>query len=161
MKEPNLKNYTTTVPAARSIGEIQGALACFGAKKIMLDIGDDAGVIGISFAIKIENQLVPFNLPANVERVVEYLWDQYRNQTTRGRKDIDDFRVHGQNVAWRVVRDWVLAQLTIVRIGMVEPVEVFMGYLMVDVDRQVTLYDQFKENRLSLPAFNEKQNGVT
>ena len=40
-----IKNYTTTIDAHISIGEIQGALAKHGAAKIMVDY-DDAGSIG-------------------------------------------------------------------------------------------------------------------
>ena len=35
-----IKNYTTKVPAAQTVGEIQELLASHGARKVMMDYGD-------------------------------------------------------------------------------------------------------------------------
>lgn len=43
-----IKNYTTKIDCYQSIGEIQGVLARNGAKKIMIDYGDNGQHIGIA-----------------------------------------------------------------------------------------------------------------
>ena len=51
-----IKNYTTKVDAYTSIGEIQGALAKFGAKKVMIDY-DNGKPVSVAFAL--EGSFVP------------------------------------------------------------------------------------------------------
>ena len=46
-----IKNYTTKVPAVQTVGEIQGLLAAHGARKVMMDYGDDGRVLAVTFAL--------------------------------------------------------------------------------------------------------------
>ena len=46
-----IKNYTTTIDVYQSLGEIQGALASHGARKIMVDYDVAGQPIGIMFGI--------------------------------------------------------------------------------------------------------------
>lgn len=148
MSSAKLKSYTTSVPAARSIGEIQGLLLEFGATDIALS-AEEGRVVGISFAMPFKGKKIPFRLPANIEKVHEYLWREYQDNTTRGRKKKDDFREDAQNIGWRIVKEWVHAQLSIIKVEMVEAVEVFLGYLMIDMEQKTTLADQFMAGKLN------------
>ena len=60
-----IKNYTTKVPAVRSIDEIEKILVDFGATHIMKTYQDGL-VMGLAF--RMENQ--GYQLPANVEGVL-------------------------------------------------------------------------------------------
>ena len=44
-----IKNYTTKVPAVQTVGEIQGILAAHGARKVMMDYGDDGKVLAVCY----------------------------------------------------------------------------------------------------------------
>ena len=46
-----IKNYTTKVPAVQTVGEIQGLLAAHGARRVMMDYGDDGKVLAIRISI--------------------------------------------------------------------------------------------------------------
>ncbi len=133
-----LKNYTTTVPAKRSISEIQELLIEFGAVEV--NIMANGGIVhGLAFAMMCGENKIVFRLPANIENVRELLWNEYQESTTRGRKTRTDFRGDAENIAWRILRDWVHSQLSIIKIGMVEPVQVFLPYAW---DGKQTLYDK-------------------
>lgn len=133
-----LKNYTTTVPSKRSISEIQELLIEFGAVSVNLD-AINGHVIGLRFGFQCGEQVIMFKLPANADRVREYLWNEYQSTTRRGRKSRPDFDNDAENIAWRILRDWVHSQLSIITIGMVQPVQVFLPYAW---DGSRTLYDR-------------------
>lgn len=117
-----LKNYTTKVPASRSINQVQEALAETGASAIMMDLDPATGkVSGLMFAIEIRGNFVNFKLPVDCERFRKALLNDgvHRAQS-------DDDYVY--RVAWRCVRDWVMAQIALIKTQMVELDQVFLPY---------------------------------
>ncbi|GAI38670.1 unnamed protein product [marine sediment metagenome] len=146
-----LKNYTTSVPAERSIGQVQALLIEFGAEKIMLE-AKDKRVFGVTFAFMVNGKLIPFKLPTNDDQVLEYIWNDYKKGKSRYRKTKDDLRDDAYNIAWRIIKDWVHAQLSIIAIGLVRPEEVFLPYLY---DGSRTLAEKFTDGDLKklLPEF--------
>lgn len=140
-----LKNYTTTVPAQRSINEILGLLFEFHAYSVTpVSSNSDGKVDGLSFTMMMKDGDCPavpvtFMLPASVRKVQTIIWQDYRETTSRGRKAFEDFEEDAENIAWRILHDWVHAQLSIIRIGMVHAVQVFLPYAW---DGKQTLYDK-------------------
>jgi hypothetical protein len=60
------KNYTTTVPANRSISEIQDTLVKHGATGMLYKYEQGTGRIGaLQFLLRIKNQEVAFSLPVH------------------------------------------------------------------------------------------------
>lgn len=146
---PKLKNYTTEVPASRSVQEIQDMLAHAGASAMMLEYApqhlrdrerDIAVVSAISFRLAVEGKPLSFRLPARWQAVHRKLIEQ----KVSGTSDAKAYRV-----AWRIVRDWVAAQMALIEVGLSEVPEVFLPYLIVSNSGK-TLFDDFKEHRLPL-----------
>jgi len=52
--------------------------------------------------------------------------------------------------AWRIVKDWVEAQMAILETEMVTMEEVFLPYLLVAGDK--TLYQAIAESKFQLPS---------
>ncbi len=71
-KKANLKNYTTTVPASKSISEIQDLLIRFGAQNIIMD-SDGERIIAIKFTYPFNDMILPFMLSVNIENTTELL----------------------------------------------------------------------------------------
>ena len=133
-----IKNYTSTVEVYQSLGEIQGALASHGARKIMVDYDEDGQPDGVAFALQTPDGVCGFCLPANVEGV-RAVFVQQKLKATDGQ---------AERTAWRNLRDWVLAQMAIIEAGQVEVEQVFLPYL---TDRQGrTLYEAYKSGRLAI-----------
>ena len=143
MMPAKLKNYSTTIPAERSISEIQGILVKFGAKSIMLDT-QDKRVTEIKFLYQIDDTLLPFKLPVNIENTTEFLWKEYRKSSSRGRKTRDDFYDEAERISWRIARDWVHAQVSLLAIEAVELIDIFAGYLMTNTETGETIADKIK-----------------
>lgn len=120
-----IKNYTTKVSAAKTVGEIQEILAKHGACRVMLDFGEGGRVLGVTFAIP---DVGGFRLPARTESVRRVMNEQ----------GIKCDVVRAGMVAWRNVKDWIDAQMAMVEAGQAEIAEVMLPYMLRD---GVTLYE--------------------
>jgi hypothetical protein len=132
-----LKNYTSEVPAMRSIGQIQENLIAHGAISIMTNIGPDRKTESISFIIPTKHGDIPFRLPANVKKVEAILLGRRARKPEKVMKRIGE---QASRTAWRIIKDWVDAQLAIIETEMVTIEQVFLPYMMID--NKTTLYDK-------------------
>ena len=103
-----LKNYTTEIPAMKSIGQIQGNLVTHGAKAIMINYGEDREPESLAFIIKTAQGEVPFQLPANriaVERILLKSYDPNYRSYDKQYQEQKKAKVHEQSsrVAWRIL----------------------------------------------------------
>lgn len=136
-----LKNYSTSVEGEKSIMEIEKFLAEFGASAIMKTYGADNRVVSISF--KHLNQ--GYQLPANVEGVANVLFGKKRLKHSR------DSQVHrdqqAYRVAWRIIRDWLHSQLSLIESGQAQPDQILLPYMF---DGKKTLYEAYKSGQLQI-----------
>lgn len=137
-----IKNYTTKIDCYQSIGEIQGALASHGARKIMIDYDATGKPTGIAFGIEISGQSQGFILPANIDGVKAV----FKKQKVK----CDDEQA--ERTAWRNIRDWIMAQMAFIESGNVEMDEVFLPYL---TDGTKTLYQAYKSGQLLIGGATE------
>lgn len=142
----SLLNYSTSIDAGKTAMEIVGILALHKCLHINLET-DGLGVFtGITFGILIGEREQGFRLPVNVEAVLEALRVNNRQGKVQPRFVNKD---QASRVAWRIVKDWVEAQVAIIESGMAQTQEVFLPYLIMQ--NQQTLFQQM-ETRLALPA---------
>ena len=134
-----IMNYTTKIESHKSHGEIQMTLAKHGAKKIMTDYDDDGRIAAIAFLIDTPTGLKAIRLPAKVDAVHQTLIKQ----------KVKCDREQAERVAWRILKDWIDAQMAILESEMVSMDEVFLPY-MLDTSGKQTLYDAYKSNQLLL-----------
>lgn len=141
-KKFNIKNYTTDVPADRSILEIEKLLTLFGAVAIIKEYDADGKVHSLSFKLQTD----AFKLPANVEGVKEILFKGTRSSPT---KEMEKRReVKAYRVAWRIIKDWTHSQLSLIASGQAQPLEIFLPYMF---DGKLTFFEKFEANRLLPP----------
>lgn len=143
-----IKNYTTKVDVYTSLGEIQGALARNGARKIMIDYNDAGEPTGITFALETAMNFCGFQLPANVDGVMKVFEKQ--------KVKVD--RAQAAMTAWRNIRDWVLAQVAFIEAGNVRVDEVFLPY-MTD-GKGNTVYSLYNAGRLMLGDGGTRDGGI-
>jgi hypothetical protein len=138
-----LKDYTTVVPVHQSIAEITKALVKAGARGVAQEYAADGSVAGLQFAIPHHDQMLRYDLPVSAGAVGQVLTRQrVAAKYTR--------REHVERVAWRIMRDWVLAQLAILETNMVSLPQVMLPYLVGDNGH--TLYQQWENSFRALPA---------
>lgn len=131
-----IKNYTTTVPANRSIEEIQTALVSHGAKGVMYQYEDDGRISAMRFVLEVNGEPWNYSLPVEWRKFQECL-----KQDDVRRWDDDDYCYR---VAWRNIRDWVLAQMALYETQIVEMPQVFLPFANDSSGK--TLYEQVSNN---------------
>ena len=123
-REMPIKNYTTGISFMKSIGEIQGCLVAHHASAIMINY---EGTIptSLTFCVETPNGKMAFQLPSNIDGVHRAM-EKHRLPARYSNRD------HAARVAWRIVKDWVLAQMAILEAEMVSIEEIFLPYLLTD-----------------------------
>lgn len=119
-----LLNYTTKVDVEKTVQEIQKILAAHGAQAIRFDY-IDGNIETISFIVEVEGHQIPFKLPTNWKPVQGVLQTQKKKN---GR--IQATEEQARRTAWRVVKDWVEAQMALVEIHMAKMEQIFLPYAM-------------------------------
>lgn len=137
-----LKNYTTTINANKTIGEIQEILSIHGATAIMTEYSN-GNVVALSFKVNTPKGEIGIRLPANIEQVQMVLKMQKRKNG-----QIKDTTEQATKVAWRIIKDWIDAQMAILETEMVKMEEIFLPYILNKNGQ--TVYQMFEEKTLLL-----------
>lgn len=120
-------NYTTKISVDQTVSEIHKILAKAGANAIMNEYSPDGLISAVRFRIFLDEQEIFYTLPANVNGVTNAL------KKDRVYRDIP----HAQQVAWRIVKDWIEAQMAIVNAQMAVLPEVFLPYAQTNNGQSV------------------------
>ncbi|MBL4576413.1 MAG: hypothetical protein JKY51_10025 [Opitutaceae bacterium] len=147
-----LLNYTTKIDASKSIAEIQKCLQKHGANAILTEFGDEGFIESLSFKIHVHEQDISFRLPCDWKPVAEIL----RHETKVPiyvRENDELLKDQSLRVAWRVVKDWVEAQMAILEMQMVTVDQVFLPYAVTKDGS--TVYEQICSNGFLLDAPKE------
>ncbi len=136
-----IKNYTTEVPANRSINEIQDSLIKHGAQGVLYEYERGTGrIAALKFILELNGKKVGFALPVQWQRFQEVL----KQQGIRRYSDED----YVYRVAWRCIRDWVLAQMALYETQMVELPQIFLPFATGKEGK--TLYESVIDGNLLL-----------
>jgi hypothetical protein len=133
-------NYTTQVKASKTVGEIQTKLAQAGALSVSVSYDEKRQPDALVFAIQIHGEFVNFKLPSNWQGVFAAM---KKDRSVPRRFQNEE---QARQVAWRIVKDWVEAQLAIIEAGMATLPEVFLPYAIMA--NGLTVYQQFESGRL-------------
>lgn len=142
-------NYTTEIAAVKTIGEITGLLVRKGARSISSEYREDGSIQAVSFVMPVGGIPVRFQLPSNAEGVCRVmLKEKPFKPSSHGYGNEDNykakFRAQAERVSWRILKDWIEAQIALIESGQAEIGQVFMPYALND--RGATMYELFIEN---------------
>lgn len=136
-----LKNYTSSQSVARSISYIEAKLVQHGATQILKRYGPDSRVDSICFSINIDGNDMPFKLPAKVQECEKVL---LANLSARARPETrKKVPQQAERTAWKILQDWVEAQMAMIELSQTEIMEVFLSYLF-DGQKGQTFFEQIK-----------------
>lgn len=143
-----LLNYTTKIEAIRTAGEIQGILAGHGARAILTEYSDDGHVEALSFKVVTPHGELGIRLPIDPESVLKVL-----NRQNVPRHYVN----HAQavRISWRILKDWVEAQMAILETEMVRMEQIFLPYVLTEDGR--TVFERLVDTKFQLPP--GKQGG--
>lgn len=120
-----LLNYTTQIPAEKTVSEISGILARAGTGAIMTNFNAKGVTIGVKFRIQTEFGVASFALPCDIGAVLKILSEQSRAGKVPRRLVGEE---QAARVGWRIIKDWIEAQLALVATRMVTLNQVFLPY---------------------------------
>lgn len=139
-------NYTTDVPVDRTLAAITKLLVRAGARSISTNYDVDGVPTGVVFHAPTPLGPRVFSLPVNALKVEAVLRKQKVERRYQGAK-------HAERVAWRILKDWLEAQLAVIEAEMVSLDEVMLPYMWASVEDERTVYQLYVENSLpALPA---------
>lgn len=138
-------NYTTKVDAHKTVGEIQAVLSRKGASTVMV-VYENGHPEAVSFQFTIDGNSVPFKLPCKFAGVRKVMLQGFKGIARSRREKDKDFDQQVRRVSWRIIKDWVEAQLALVEAGQAEIAEVFLPYVVAA--NGATLYQFFRDNSM-------------
>lgn len=140
----SILNYTTKVPVERSVQEIQKILVKAGATATMLQYANGQPS-SIAFKIDAKPGSISFLLPSNPDGVLRVM------RKGKGGKVTPEQAAQASRVAWRILKDWIEAQMAIINAEMATPLQVFLPYAQT---KDGTVYECFE--RGGMPALTNQ-----
>ena len=132
-----LLNYTSKVPVSKTVSEVMQMLVKKGASHIMTEYDGNAQLAGLKWRIDTQHGPLSYSMPVNCQSVLQIM--------TRQRilpRDPDRRWEQAQRTAWRILKDWIEAQMALLETGMAQMEEVFLPYMLTG---DQTLYKTLAE----------------
>ena len=143
----NIRNYTSTIEASRSMARIEELLVEIGASNVNKQYKDKicTGITFLLFDVQLQ-QTLPFHLKAQVEECTIILWKDIK----RPRADTAEL-VHKQanRTAWKILSDWTEIQCSMILLGQAKPLQMFLPF-MYDTKSDETLFDKVASGKVKL-----------
>lgn len=135
-----IKNYLTGKDSTETVTEIQAILAKAGVQNVSIDYASGEPE-AVRFQISVHKQTFTFRLPVNPPGVLatmkrDLVAEKYCNMA------------HARRVSWRIIKDWLHAQMAIIDAGQVKMAEIFFPYLLESSGE--TIYQKFENQQLQL-----------
>jgi hypothetical protein len=143
----NIKNYTSTIDASRSMAKIEELLVEIGATNINKQYADKicTGITFLLFDQQLQ-QTLPFHLKAQVEECFTILWKDVK----RPRPDTKELlKKQAAKTAWKILSDWTEIQCSMILLGQAKPLQMFLPF-MYDMKTSETLFDKVSKGKLQL-----------
>ncbi len=129
-----LLNYTSDIDADKTAMEIAKCLSAHGAQAVLTEYDPQENIVSaISFRINLDGKPISFRLPCDWKPVYKVMFpnpvkllDDKKRLKQEGIR-----REQAVRTAWRIVKDWVEAQMALVETQMAKTQEVFLPYAVM------------------------------
>lgn len=143
----NIKNYTSTVDANRSMANMEALLVEIGATNINKQFVDKActGITFLLFDPQLK-QTLAFHLKAQVEECFLILWKDVKRPRPDTRATLQQ---QANKTAWKILSDWTEIQCSMILLGQAKPLQMFLPF-MYDMKTNETLFDKVSCGKVKL-----------
>ena len=138
----NIKNYTSGVPAEKSISRIEKILVEMGASSVNKQYDSSKQIIAVTFLIAVNGNTIPFKLPAKASEVYDVLRAEIKRPRGNTLKNLVE---QSERTAWKLVSEWVEIQMSMIKLKQADFIEVFLPYVY-DYAKDKTFYQSIKDN---------------
>lgn len=143
MADAPILNYTTSITATKSAGEVQDLLGRAGASTVAVTY-ESGRPTAVQFVLPTAAGPAGYTLPVQVDAV-------YRALLKHSAAPRYSTREHAERVAWRIAKDWLEAQIALVRADMASLPQVMLPYRHTDSGDTVWQVEQQRQ-QLALDA---------
>ncbi|HZV71663.1 MAG TPA: hypothetical protein VFG10_19060 [Saprospiraceae bacterium] len=142
----NIKNYTSEVPASRSMAHIEDLLVQIGASNINKSYHEKV-CSGITFLFT-DPKMGPlaFRLKAQVDEAFNVLFKEVKKPIAGTKERV---LAQANRTAWKILSDWTEVQCSMIILGQAEALQMFLPFVY-DVKNDETLYDKVASGKLNL-----------
>jgi len=141
-----VRNYTTSITSGKTIMEIEQILVKFGARGIYKEYSGSK-VSGIMFYLVKDSQKIPFKIPMSLEKSRTIITKAVQEGKLPKRFSYEPLRSEqGERVAWRIIKDWIDSQLSLLEMEFADAVEILLPYAYNVVENK-TMYQKFIERK--------------
>lgn len=143
----NIKNYTSSVEAIKSMARIEELLVEIGATNINKQYQNKL-CTGITFLLYDQQlqQTLPFHLKAQTEECFAVLWKDVK----RPRPDTkDQLKKQAAKTAWKILSDWTEIQCSMILLGQAKPLQMFLPFVY-DMKTNETLFEKVSTGKAKL-----------
>jgi hypothetical protein len=137
-------NYTTVIDPMKSVGECTALLVKHGASAIGTT-WDKGKATGLTFQIRTVHGMRQYSLPVNTKGTLGALESAVRRGAIPPRYASPE---QAERTGWRVLKDWLEAQLALIDAGVADMQEVMLPWM--HLDEVTTVYHAFLENEKRL-----------
>ncbi|MCJ7767413.1 hypothetical protein MUP79_03360 [Candidatus Bathyarchaeota archaeon] len=136
-KYERLKNFSTEIKVETTLAEIETILAKHGASHIYKMYDSTGRPQALAFKTQIGKQSLAFKLPMEEEKIIQV----FKNSVEQGKlpKRYAEDTEQARRTGWRIIKDWLDAQMALLEINLVTFDEVFLPYLFNE-QRNQTMY---------------------
>lgn len=126
--------------------EIEKILLKFGAKGIYKEF-QGSRISSLMFYLEKDNQKIPFKIPVSIDKS-RAIMQRIVNEGKLPKKFLTEpLRTEqGERVTWRVIKDWIDSQLSLLEMQFADAIEILLPYAY-DVANNKTVYQKFLENK--------------
>lgn len=137
-------NYTTTIDSYKTVAEIEYILMRHNAKSVLKNYENES-ITGLSFLIDNGRQQIPVKMPVKIDECLMVLQKEKKKNP---KKQIKATRDQAERVAWRILKDWLEAQMALLDIEMVRFEEIFLPY--IETAGGKTVFEKIEEKQFLL-----------
>jgi len=141
-----VRNFTTKINTDKTIMEIEQILLKFGAQGIYKEyVG--SRISGLIFMLVRGGQKIPFKIPMSIEKSRTVVVKAVKDGRLPQRFMQEPLRTdQGERVAWRIIKDWIDSQLSLMEMELADPIEILLPYAYNMIDKK-TMYQKFMEHK--------------
>jgi len=144
--------YTTTVEAAKTVGEIEAILASHGAKAILKEYDGEGLIAALSFRMDSPRGELEIRIPIKIEAILKIMHKRYIARKISFRYAQ---RPQAVRIAWRIAKAWLEVQMAMLETEQAEIGEIFLAHLLTPTGQ--TFFQAITERNL-LPVGRKEQD---
>lgn len=152
-----VRNYTTQIAIEKTLMEIEQILVKFGAEGVLKQYKGQR-IDGLMFFLIKDGQKIPFKIPMNIEKTRTIVVNAVKEGKLPRKYLEEPLRsAQGERIAWRIIKDWIDSQLSLLEMQFADPLEIFLPYAYNMVEDK-TMYQKFLENKEKYLALEMKDD---